>query len=106
PAGGRDMPHRDSPRPLAALRDERGCPRGVVTLVFKDEPARLTSPEIRQAFADAARRLKALEGVSRIAPADGQPAAPYLSDDGRAFRINVEMTADPDQITDRVPRFR
>ncbi|TMD60305.1 MAG: MMPL family transporter [Chloroflexi bacterium] len=105
-AGGWDDPHSDSSRALATLRDELGWPRGVVTLVFEDEPDRLTSPEIRQAFADAATKLKALEGVSRIAPADGQPAAPYLSDDGRAFRINVEMTADPDQITDRVPRFR
>ena len=105
-AGGWDDPHSDSSRALATLRDDLGWPRGVVTLVFEDEPDRLRSPEIRLRLADAATRLKALEGVSRISPADGQPAVPYLAEDGRAFRINVEMTADPDQITDRVPRFR
>jgi RND superfamily putative drug exporter len=105
-AGGWDDPRSESSRTLEALRRDLGWPRGVVTLVFEDEPERLRSAEVRQRLSDIAARLKALEGVTGLQPADGQPAPPYLSDDGRAFRINVEMNADPDQITDRVPRFR
>ena len=105
-AGGWDDPSSESSRALAALRDDLGWPRGVVTLVFEDDPERLRSADVRGRLADAVTRLRSVAGVSGIQPADGQPVPPYLSDDGTAFRINVEMNADPDQITDRVPRLR
>lgn len=105
-AGGWDDPKSESSRALATLRTDLGWPRGVVTLVFEDEPERLRSADVRQRLSEAATRLKGLEGVTAVQPADGQPVAPYLSDDGRAFRVNVELRADPDQITDRVPQFR
>ena len=105
-AGGWDDPHSESSRALAVLRNDLGWPRGVVTLVFEDEPERLRSSEVQQRLADVATRLRALEGVPGVQPTDGQPVRPYLSDDGRAFRLNVELNAEPDAITDRVPRFR
>ena len=105
-AGGWDDPQSESSRTVATLRSDLGWPRGIVTLVFEDEPERLASPETRRRLAEAATRLRSLDGVTALQPADGQPVRPYLSDDGRAFRLNVELNADPDQITDRVPRFR
>ncbi len=105
-AGGWDDPASESSRAIAALRDDLGWPRGIVVFVFEDEPERLRSPEVQRRLADAAAQAKALPGVSAVQPADGRPVPPFLSDDGRAFRMNVEMSADPDAITDRVPRFR
>lgn len=105
-AGGWDDPSSESSRALATLRDELSGPRGVITLVFEDEPARLRSAEMQRRFAEAARRARALEGVTAVVPAEGRVAPPYLSEDGRAFRMTVELDAEPDEITDRVPRFR
>jgi RND superfamily putative drug exporter len=105
-AGGWDDPESESSLALAALREELGWPRGVVILVFEDEAARLRSPEVQQQLADVATRLRNMTGVSALQPADGRPVAPYLSADGRAFRMSVELDADPDAITDQIPRFR
>ncbi len=105
-AGGWDDPSSESSRAIAALRDDLGWSRGVVVLVFEDEPEKLRAPEMLRRLADAAAAASRVEGVSAVRPADGRPLAPYLSADGRAFRMNVEMNAEPDAITDRIPRFR
>jgi RND superfamily putative drug exporter len=105
-AGGWDDPNSESSRAITTLREDLGWPRGIVTLVFEDEPARIESEAMAARFADVARRARDVQGVSAVFPSDGRPRPPYLSADGRAFRINVELTADPDAITDRIPRFR
>ncbi len=105
-AGGWDDPASESSRAIDTLRRDLGWPRGIVVLVFEDEPERLRSPELAARFADLAARARDVDGVSRVVPPDGRPAPPFLSEDGRAFRIDVEMRSDPDVITDRIPRFR